>query len=107
MRFACSCWRRLTEQLARPGLSVSTVIVLWSQRLQGSVILGCGVLILASLSGVVAAPIAPAQLDSPDTILEEANRLSWLGNWHRAGPLYKRAEGMFRGRDDRRDELYA
>jgi CHAT domain-containing protein len=86
---------------------VSTVIVLWSQRLQVSVILGWAVLIVASLCGFVAAPIAPPQLDSPDTILKEANRLSWLGNWHRAGPLYERAEEMFRGRDERRDELYA
>ncbi|MCU1315252.1 MAG: hypothetical protein JWN63_574 [Candidatus Acidoferrum typicum] len=91
----------------RPGLSVSTLIVHWSRKLHVSVVLVCAVLLIASLCGLLAAPIPQATLDSAETILKKANRLSWLGNWHRAGALYERAEGMFRGTGDRRNELYA
>jgi CHAT domain-containing protein len=86
---------------------VSTLIVHWSRKLQVSVVLVCAVLLIASLCGLLAAPIPPATFDSAETILKEANRLSWLGNWHRAGPLYERAEEMFRSRGERKNELYA
>lgn len=62
---------------------------------------------MASLCGLVASPVPPAPLRSADANLKEANRLSWLGNWTRAGALYGRAEGMFRSTGDRRNELYA
>lgn len=95
------------EQLARPGLSVSTVLIRWCRRLQVLAVISCAFLLIASLCGLVAAPETPPQLNSADAILKEANRLSWLGNWHRAGPLYERAEAMFRDKGDRRNELYA
>src|SRR5208282_1689212 len=37
----------------------------------------------------------------------EANRLAWLFNWPKAGPLYARAEELFRERGDTRNEIYA
>ena len=45
--------------------------------------------------------------EDPRALLAEANRLSWLFNWYRAGPLYARAETIFRESGDRRNELYA
>jgi len=39
--------------------------------------------------------------------LAEADRLAWLYNWQKAGPLYADAEKMSAGINDRRDELYA
>jgi len=44
---------------------------------------------------------------NPETLLAEANRLAWLFNWPRAGPLYARAEELFRERGDTRNEIYA
>jgi CHAT domain-containing protein len=40
-------------------------------------------------------------------VLVEADRLSWIGNWDSAGPLYARAEELFRLRGDQRREIYA
>jgi len=40
-------------------------------------------------------------------VLAEANRLSWLGNWHAAGPLYEKAENLFHVAGDERNEIYA
>ena len=39
--------------------------------------------------------------------LEEANRLYWLNNGPKAGPLYAKAESLFASRGDARNELYA
>lgn len=50
---------------------------------------------------------ATARLDTSSALLSEANRLSWLGNWYRAGTLYERAEAGFRAENDRTNELYA
>jgi CHAT domain-containing protein len=44
---------------------------------------------------------------SPNTLLAEANRLSWLGNWYAAGPLYQQAEGRFHASGDTENEIYA
>ncbi len=44
---------------------------------------------------------------NPETLLREANRLAWLFNWPKAGPLYVRAEALFRERGDTRNEIYA
>jgi CHAT domain-containing protein len=44
---------------------------------------------------------------NPETLLAEANRLAWLFNWPKAGPLYVRAEELFRERGDTRNEIYA
>lgn len=46
-------------------------------------------------------------LSSPQLLLAEANRLSWLFNWPKAGPLYGRAEKLFKQSGDTRDEIYA
>ncbi len=42
-----------------------------------------------------------------DPLLQEANRLSWLGNWHSAGPLYENAERVFKAKRKRTEEVYA
>ncbi|MBZ5700446.1 MAG: CHAT domain-containing protein [Acidobacteriia bacterium] len=44
---------------------------------------------------------------NPEMLLAEANRLAWLFNWPKAGPLYARAEELFRERGDTRNEIYA
>lgn len=44
---------------------------------------------------------------SPSTVLSEANRLSWLGNWYAAGPLYQQAEERFRANGEIENEVYA
>src|ERR1043166_552955 len=56
-----------------------------------------------------AARVSPSQLNSndPDALLREANRLSWLFNWPKAGPLYSRAEAVFKAKGDKRNEIYA
>ncbi|HEV2224535.1 MAG TPA: CHAT domain-containing tetratricopeptide repeat protein [Candidatus Acidoferrales bacterium] len=46
-------------------------------------------------------------LSSPQLLLAEANRLSWLFNWPKAEPLYARAEKLFKESGDTRDEIYA
>ena len=71
----------------------------------------CCAVSIAALSRFVlsqksAKPSAVA-LDTPASLLNQANHLSWLGNWYRAGELYERAETMFRSKGDRRNELYA
>jgi CHAT domain-containing protein len=49
----------------------------------------------------------PRTSNNPDVLLEEANRLAWLFNWPRAGPLYARAEELFKAKGDTRNEIYA
>src|SRR6266481_8602263 len=49
----------------------------------------------------------PKTSNNPEVLLEEANRLAWLFNWPKAGPLYARAEELFRGNGDTRNEIYA
>ena len=44
---------------------------------------------------------------NPEILLAEANRLAWVFNWQRAGPLYVRAEELFKERGDPRNEIYA
>ncbi len=58
------------------------------------------------------APVANLLLDphasqNPEILLAEANRLAWLFNSPRAGPLYVRAEELFKERGDTRNEIYA
>jgi CHAT domain-containing protein/Tfp pilus assembly protein PilF len=50
--------------------------------------------------------VAP-KTESPNTLFAEGNRLSWLGNWHAAGPLYQQAEERFRAKGDIENEVYA
>ncbi len=51
-----------------------------------------------------AARISPGQLNSNDP---DVLRLSWLFNWPKAGPLYSRAEALFKAKGDKRNEIYA
>ena len=57
-------------------------------------------------------PVARLLLDlhtsqNPEILLAEANRLAWIFNSPRAGPLYVRAEELFKERGDVRNEIYA
>src|SRR5437867_9486653 len=49
----------------------------------------------------------PRASKNPEILLAEANRLAWLFNWPKAGPLYVRAEELFKERGDTRNEIYA
>jgi CHAT domain-containing protein len=40
-------------------------------------------------------------------VLLEADRLSWLGNWNAAGPLYEKAEWFFKAEGDSHKEIHA
>jgi CHAT domain-containing protein len=42
-----------------------------------------------------------------NALFAEANRLSWLGNWYAAGPLYEQAEARFHANGDTEKEVYA
>jgi CHAT domain-containing protein/predicted negative regulator of RcsB-dependent stress response len=46
-------------------------------------------------------------VSDPAALLEEAKRLSWLGNWYASAPLFERSERLFRLAGRRRDEIYA
>ena len=45
--------------------------------------------------------------DNPKELLAGANRLAWLGNWHAAASLYKKAEERFHSVGDEENEAYA
>jgi CHAT domain-containing protein len=47
------------------------------------------------------------QGEGPTQLLKEADRLAWLNNWVKAGPLYERAERLFGQANDERNALYA
>jgi len=49
----------------------------------------------------------PYTSKNPEALLAEANRLAWLFNWPKAGPLYARVEELFKGKGDARNEIYA
>ena len=49
----------------------------------------------------------PSASTNPGILLSEANRLAWLFNWPAAGPLYIRAEELFKDQRDTRNEVYA
>jgi CHAT domain-containing protein len=49
----------------------------------------------------------PVNDNDPDALLAKANRLAWLFNWPKAGPLYVRAEDLFKEKGDIRNEIYA
>ena len=53
-------------------------------------------------------PLLSAQLENdPKALLALANHFAWLFNWPQAGPLYARAEELFKESGDKRDEIYA
>jgi CHAT domain-containing protein len=49
----------------------------------------------------------PQSSKNPEILLTEAKRLAWLFNSPKAGPLYVRAEELFKERGDTRNEIYA
>jgi CHAT domain-containing protein/tetratricopeptide (TPR) repeat protein len=49
----------------------------------------------------------PQTSKNAEILLKEANRLAWLFNSPKAGPLYVRAEELFKERGDTRNEIYA
>jgi CHAT domain-containing protein len=49
----------------------------------------------------------PVASSNPKLLLQEADRLAWLFNWHRAEPLYIRAEELFKESGDTKNEAYA
>ena len=44
---------------------------------------------------------------NPKRLIEKADRLAWLYNWYRAGPIYAEAETLFKQAGDDRNALYA
>src|SRR5207247_3027701 len=48
-----------------------------------------------------------SQAEGPMQLIEEADRLAWLNNWVKAGPLYERAETFFGQAEDERNALDA
>jgi CHAT domain-containing protein/predicted negative regulator of RcsB-dependent stress response len=50
---------------------------------------------------------SPHSVNDPTYLLDEAKRLSWLGNWDAAAPLFEHAESLFKIAGKRRDEIYA
>src|SRR6185437_3952851 len=44
---------------------------------------------------------------SASALLTEADRLSWLGNWHAAGALYSVAETRFHSKHELTHEIHA
>ncbi len=54
-----------------------------------------------------AAPIDAETSTDPQELLAEANRLYWLNNGPKAGPLFARAEKLFADEGDARNALYA
>src|SRR5215471_20179759 len=63
--------------------------------------------LLASFIAIQISTAVLAQDGNAEAVLAEADRLAWLKNWHRAEPLFAKAEQMFKERGDRRNELYA
>jgi len=51
--------------------------------------------------------VALQQSTDPQALLSSANHFYWLNNGPAATPLYARAEKLFSGRGDARNELYA
>src|SRR5580700_43306 len=49
----------------------------------------------------------PVASKDPKILLDEANRLAALSNWHRSLPLYQSAEKLFVLEGDKRDESFA
>jgi CHAT domain-containing protein len=69
------------------------------------------VVISLALSWSIKSRMTNAHLEirhgDPIALLAEANRLSWLGNWYAAGPLYQQAEVRFHASGDTENEIYA
>jgi len=74
--------------------------------LHGMVSLASRVLVI--VLAVLFCPSIPAQeLQNPDQLLAEAERLAWIKAWTRAEPLYAEAARLYAARGDRRNALFA
>jgi len=66
-------------------------------------------LVVISLSWSIKSRMTKAHVEvqtgDPIALLAEANRLSWLGNWYAAGPLYQQAEERFHASGDTENEF--
>ena len=51
--------------------------------------------------------LRPPASNDPNALIVEADRFFWLGNLDAAGPVYRRAEHLFRLNGDSRNEIYA
>jgi hypothetical protein len=54
-----------------------------------------GVLVAASLGAVGYRIIRRKNPDSPEALLERADKMSWLNSWIAAAPPYRQAESQF------------
>src|SRR5436309_517734 len=97
---------RVSKRLLAILLSISVVLAIFA-------VLSRKYLWLYATRKHVSRPLAPDVLSdpivsrNPEALLTEANRLAWLFNWPKAGPLYVRAEELFKERGDTRNEIYA
>jgi CHAT domain-containing protein len=73
---------------------------------RGTVSLVGRVLVMA-LAALLAPSVPAQELQNPDRLLEEAERLAWLKAWARAEPLYAEAARLYAARGDRRNEVFA
>ncbi|MFN8006760.1 MAG: CHAT domain-containing tetratricopeptide repeat protein [Terriglobia bacterium] len=65
----------------------------------------CLLLLLVTLVGS-RLPLC-GQNQAPKELLHEADRLAWLNNWAKAGPLYEQAENLFNKAGDVKNTHYA
>lgn len=72
-------------------------------------ILTCVFLIPIAIIGIASVRSNSAKLDdrSPDSLLKQADSLSWNNNWTKAEPLYRRAESLYRLQNRPSQALYA
>lgn len=66
-----------------------------------------GVLVAASLGAVGYRTVRRRNPDSPETLLERADKMSWLNSWIAAAPLYRQAESQFIEEHQPSKALYA
>lgn len=63
-------------------------------------------LLIAALAGI-AVRHGRRRVEDPDTILERADELAWLGNWQQAASLYSQSETLFTQENRPAKALYA
>ena len=56
---------------------------------------------------ILTAPVGNAQVQDPERLLAEGDRLAFLFNWPKAEPLYAQAETLFNQSGDKKNALYA
>ncbi len=66
-----------------------------------------GVLVAVSLGAVGYRTVRRRKPDSPEALLERADKMSWLNSWIAAAPLYRQAESQFTQEHRPSKALYA